>query len=126
MTTSKKNPTVLPPFRIYRGSRLHNGDVSVTVDGEPLRHVVVHSPSGFNWGYGGSGPADLALSILADFFGENPTREQLNSGECLCWQHHQRFKWELIAGAQQQGFEIHAYKSGVFIRIDAPQKVFRL
>ncbi len=25
---------------------------------------VWHSPSGFEWGYGGSGPADLALNIL--------------------------------------------------------------
>lgn len=26
--------------------------------------VVQHSPTGFAWGYGGSGPADLALNIL--------------------------------------------------------------
>jgi hypothetical protein len=31
----------------------------------PLPHVERHSPDGFAWGYGGSGPADLALSILA-------------------------------------------------------------
>ena len=30
----------------------------------PLPHVVRHSPTGLEWGYGGSGPADLALSIL--------------------------------------------------------------
>lgn len=28
-----------------------------------LRH---HSPTGFAWGYGGSGPAQLALAILSD------------------------------------------------------------
>ena len=28
-------------------------------------HLVVHhSPTGYEWGYGGSGPADLALNIL--------------------------------------------------------------
>ena len=32
----------------------------------PLRHIVKHSPDGFQWGYHGSGPADLALSILFD------------------------------------------------------------
>lgn len=32
----------------------------------PLRHLVLHSPSGLEWGYTGSGPADLALSLLAD------------------------------------------------------------
>jgi hypothetical protein len=26
--------------------------------------IVNHSPDGFNWGYGGSGPSQLALSIL--------------------------------------------------------------
>lgn len=34
-----------------------------------LAHVAVHSPTGFECGYSGSGPADLALSILADLFG---------------------------------------------------------
>ena len=47
---------------------------------EPLKHLVVHSPDGFEWGYHGSGPADLALSILADHFGENPTKAELNQG----------------------------------------------
>lgn len=41
--------------------------VVVTVNGKPLHHVVHHSPTGFEWGYGGSGPADLALSILHDY-----------------------------------------------------------
>ena len=31
-------------------------------------HVSLHSPTGFEWGYLGSGPADLALSLLADHF----------------------------------------------------------
>lgn len=35
-----------------------------------LKHLVLHSPTGFGHGYGGSGPADLALSVLADYFGE--------------------------------------------------------
>lgn len=32
-----------------------------------LKHICLHSPDGFNWGYNGSGPADLALSILCDY-----------------------------------------------------------
>lgn len=36
----------------------------------PLPHIVHHSPTGYAWGYAGSGPADLALSILADYFEE--------------------------------------------------------
>ena len=33
----------------------------------PLKHIIRHSPDGFQWGYGGSGPSDLALSILTDY-----------------------------------------------------------
>lgn len=33
----------------------------------PLRHLVYHSPTGFEFGYGGSGPADLARSICGHF-----------------------------------------------------------
>lgn len=53
-----------------------------------LPHICLHSPDGFQWGYGGSGPADTALAILADVVG----REQ---AELL----HQSFKWAFIAKA---------------------------
>lgn len=41
----------------------------VTIDGKPLdpsrsQKIWNHSPDGFNWGYGGSGPAQLALALL--------------------------------------------------------------
>jgi hypothetical protein len=39
---------------------------------ELLEHRVRHSPTGFSWGYAGSGPADLARSILWDFLGNEP------------------------------------------------------
>ncbi|WP_435182160.1 DUF6166 domain-containing protein [Halorussus sp. AFM4] len=29
-----------------------------------------HSPSGFSWGYSGSGPAQLALALLLDYTGD--------------------------------------------------------
>lgn len=88
------------------------GDCRVTVvddqapdSPQPLTHVKLHS-GGFEWGYSGSGPADLALSILADHFGERPTRHQLHHGLCECWRYHQRFKRAFIAGAPRAGFEI--------------------
>lgn len=58
--------------KIYIGMRTSTNRVFVHVeDGKTgarrqLEHVSRHSPDGFEWGYGGSGPADLALSILAD------------------------------------------------------------
>ena len=33
--------------------------------------LINHSPTGFGWGYGGSGPAQLALALLADSLGDN-------------------------------------------------------
>src|SRR5689334_17473273 len=33
---------------------------------DPRFDLANHSPTGFSWGYWGSGPAQLALAILAD------------------------------------------------------------
>jgi len=74
--------------KIYKGSRQPGavGGQTVTVNGVPLKHIVEHSPTGFQWGYGGSGPADLALSILADCIGLDEARK-----------HYQNFKWGFVA-----------------------------
>ena len=57
----------------YDGRRTGHA-VAVTVDGRPLNprlDLWNHSPTGFEWGYGGSGPAQLALALLADHFGND-------------------------------------------------------
>ncbi len=36
---------------------------SVNLSPEPSQEIINHSPDGFNWGYGGSGPAQLALGF---------------------------------------------------------------
>lgn len=67
----------------------------------PLRHVAVHSPTGFECGYGGSGPADLALSILADLFRLPRTAGAWKRPRGLAaeiWCLHQPFKVRWIAG----------------------------
>ena len=62
---------------MYTGKIVNDGEVK-DVDrivqrdgkGEPINprfDLVNHSPTGFCWGYGGSGPAQLALAILADY-----------------------------------------------------------
>lgn len=64
--------------------------ITVTVDGRrlnPRLDLWNHSPAGFEWGYGGSGPAQLALAILADHCGDD---EQ-------AFNFHHRFKWAVIA-----------------------------
>ena len=81
-------------MKVYRGKRL-DGGTEITVNGKPLRHVVRHSPTGMEWGYGGSGPADLALSILTDCFNV-PEVERLYGS----------FKWEIVAGLPRENWEL--------------------
>ena len=50
------------------------------------QRIVNHSPDGFNWGYGGSGPAQLALAILLEFVPADVARRS-----------YQDFKREVIA-----------------------------
>lgn len=74
-----------------------------------VHHCVQHSPSGFEFGYGGSGPADLALNILEsllnllDFTGP---RMKCFKGDCfeLAFMLHQQFKWQFISGADDDTF----------------------
>jgi hypothetical protein len=83
-------------MKIYTGRRDENGNciVHVLEDGKPARKLrkrldlVNHSPTGFEWGYGGSGPAQLALAILADCLGDDELADRL----------HQDFKFAVIAG----------------------------
>lgn len=69
-----------------------------------LPHCEIHSPCGFECGYGGSGPSDLAVSILADWFGETPRRVRRVYRKSLGYNaknralvFHQDFKWQFIA-----------------------------
>lgn len=69
----------------------------VFIDGQELiptksQKLRNHSPDGFAWGYGGSGPAQLALAILE--FTDVETAASL----------YQDFKWEVIALLPQTDF----------------------
>ncbi len=57
-------------------------------DLDPRLELISHSPSGFQWGYPGSGPAQLALAIIADATGDDN----------LALASYQRFKQEVIVG----------------------------
>lgn len=63
-------------MRSYTGERAPDGTVRVRVvqggSARPLEHPVRHAPGGFDYGYDGSGPANLARSILADYLGYAP------------------------------------------------------
>jgi Family of unknown function (DUF6166) len=66
------------PTTVYRGHRDGQGIALIEVIedpndgiGQPIVHHVRHSPTGFEWGYGGSGPADTARCILIDYLGHD-------------------------------------------------------
>jgi hypothetical protein len=70
----------------------------VPVEEKLLEHHVRHSPTGFSWGYNGSGPADLARSILWDFLGNEPAPwlyQAFKSHFVACWP--QDGNWVLTA-----------------------------
>ena len=63
----------------------------------PLRlDVVNHSPTGFAWGYSGSGAAQLAVAILADWM----------SCDYAALALHQRFKAAAIAGLPEKHWSL--------------------
>jgi len=72
-------------------------------------HLVVHhSPTGFEFGYAGSGPADLALNIvqaILNRLGYKGERTTCYRGTCfsLAYRMHQPFKFAFIAGAPREG-----------------------
>jgi len=81
-------------MKVYSGRRDVNRICHVLVidDGgsralDPRLDLDNHSPTGFEWGYGGSGPAQLALAILADALRDDITAVRL----------HQKFKWRVIS-----------------------------
>ncbi len=55
-----------------------------------------HSPDGFNWGYGGSGPAQFALGLLMLYVDADTA--QL---------HYQDLKFGWVAGLPQRDLDIH-------------------
>ena len=77
-------------MKMYHGWRDANGTAHVNAELLPLDprlDLANHSPTGFEWGYGGSGPAQLALALLADAVGSDRVALRL----------HQPFKWRFVA-----------------------------
>jgi len=75
-------------MKTYEGRR-EGYSVIITVNGRPLNprlDLWNHSPTGFEWGYAGSGPAQLALAIVGDHTGDD--EQALNL--------YQRFKWAVV------------------------------
>jgi hypothetical protein len=89
-------------MKIYHGSRTeHGAAVVVEDDGEfrsldPRRDLRNHSPTGFEWGYSGSGPAQLALALAADVLGDDERAQDV----------YQQLKFKLVGGLPDEGWTI--------------------
>lgn len=71
-------------FIVYK-----NGEILDPAKSQKVRH---HSPDGFSWGYGGSGPAQLALALLL---------EEIPQG--LAIKNYQKFKRRVVAAWDVNG-----------------------
>lgn len=104
-----------------------------------MPHAIVHhSSTGFEWGYGGSGPSELALNVVAFHleahrhhftrrFGVDVMHERFRvlGGRCpeLAWDLHQDFKWDLIAKVPRDGGLVYALDIWKWIKPRAIKRI---
>jgi hypothetical protein len=87
-------------MKIYSGTWTEAGSaVVVEENGEvrgldPRHDLRNHSPTGFAWGYGGSGPAQLALALAADVLGDDAKAQKV----------YQRLKFKLVGRLPHDGW----------------------
>ena len=109
--------------RTYCGFTNDDGDRHVTVSRhgdsrcrelKPRHDLRNHSPTGFNWGYGGSGPAQLALALLADALDDDDRALAV----------YQDYKWRVIARLDNAGWALtDAEVIRVAVELEAQQAV---
>lgn len=90
-----------PTQRRYVAKRNDTEELCVTIDGAPLDprfDLRIHSPTGFECGYGGSGSSQLALALLAHHLGDDNRALDL----------YQDFKWKVVAGMPKSGWTLSA------------------
>ena len=85
--------------------RQHDASVNI-----PQILPCLHSPDGFEWGYGGSGPADLARNVVekvlrtSGFEGPKARRNgKLQPQFEMTDRIYQDFKWNVIANIPPEG-----------------------
>lgn len=116
-------PGTAPVDKVYFGHRSTpaqqggrgNAHVDVVENGRrrPLPHRPGGpSPDGFEWGYGGSGPAETARCILWDYLGHEPDRGL-----------YQLFKRSFIAPAPVAGFRLSAVEIEAWLVLAGAREV---
>jgi hypothetical protein len=87
-------------MKVYHGRRTEDGcAVDVEDNGEvyslhPRYDLHRHSMTGYEWGFGGSGPAQLALALAADVLGDDDKAQEV----------YQRLKFRLVGGLPDEGW----------------------
>ena len=84
----------------YQGKRGSNGCI-VTVDGRPLPSDFQQwrfSADGFEWGYDGTGPSQIAFAILVDHFKD----------EFKALKSYKIFRDQVLADCQEDEWEIES------------------
>lgn len=96
-----------PEGRVYAGRRHSQVGAAIVARHDPPEipelldpryDLRCHSPDGFQWGYCGSGPAQLALAMVADATGDDG----------LALRVYQQFKEEIIAPLQGNSWALDA------------------
>jgi hypothetical protein len=94
-------------------------------------HIVVeHSPTGFLWGYSGSGPSDLALNICEAILamqGYKGKRIRCYRGTCfqVAWDLHPIFREEFLAKMPHEGGMIPYEQAQSWITAQMQRTFFR-
>ena len=84
---------------------------TITIDGEELEigpslKVRNHSPTGFSWGYNGSGPTQLALAIMLKYTPRD-----------VALAFYRQFRLEVVAKWPQEDFSMEIDVLGWIYRV---------
>lgn len=113
----------------YEGYRDPVRGCMVTVDGEPLdpRHDLFnHSPDGFEWGYGGSGPSQLALAILADLFDDTTALKYYQDFKRGCISRIGGERWNLSEEAIREWMRLEVQYQAHAAEVESEGKVTKI
>ena len=78
-------------MKTYRGTRTGDGCTVTVTDAKGTQNLAPrfdlrnHSPTGYEFGFNGSGPAQLSLALLADALGDDQKAQD----------HYQTFKFKV-------------------------------
>ena len=99
----------------YKAIRTPEGCV-VTVNGKllnPRHDLSNHSPDGFEWGYDGSGPSQLALAILAYELQDDSKVTSL----------YEEFKRKTVANYQAETWTLDSIRISALLQVIKNQAV---